>query len=308
MVENKDRVTWSLGALRAAAPGLGARLAVGVALAGLVQFTASYEIDRILRVGEMTPAAATRSRLYVAAFLVILLVRYMTGVAAKMGRIVVPGGPVAVDLPLDNRKTPRAWWLRLPDLSVAFWVAGPFALLALIWAAAYQLLASLGSEHLRYGSVQAAFHWLLRFMDFPARSPLHLDAGPVWIMTVAAIGFGVGVAFLWAIDLDSTDWGRAIEAACERDAGQTGNDMFDLLDYSVQLSLLRRVEGRYSFYHPRLLEFFSGDGPRSVDLPPELPHPASSAVPGRRPLASRMRYGLAATASGAPPFSQCRSQ
>ena len=33
----------------------------------------------------------------------------------------------------------------------------------------------------------------------------------------------------------------------------------------------RRVEGRYSFYHPRLLEFFSGEGPRSVDISVGLP-------------------------------------
>ena len=51
MVEDRDTVTWSLRALRAAAPGLGARLAAAVALAGLVQFAASYEIDHALRRG-----------------------------------------------------------------------------------------------------------------------------------------------------------------------------------------------------------------------------------------------------------------
>ena len=124
MVE--DRVSWSFRALRAAAPGLGARLAAAVALAGLVQFVASLEIDRVLRLGDMTSATATRTRLYVAAFLVVLLVSYMIWAAAKVGRIVDPDDPVAMDLPMDNRKTPRAWWLRLPDLSVAFWTAGLF--------------------------------------------------------------------------------------------------------------------------------------------------------------------------------------
>ena len=261
MAENKDTVTWSLSALRAAAPGLGARLAAAMALAGLVQFAASNEIDHALRLGDMTSATAIHTRLYVAAFLVVLLVSYMRRAAAKVGRIVDPDDPVAMDLPMDNRKTPRAWWLRLPDLSVAFWSAGLFLLPALIWATCYQLLASLGPAHLRYGTVQTAFHWLLRLMDFPARSPLHLQAGPVWIVVVAAIGFGVGVAFTWAVDLYTADWARATTAACERDAGQPDNDMIDLLDYGVQLSLLRRVEGRYSFYHPRLLEFFSGEGP-----------------------------------------------
>jgi hypothetical protein len=263
----QDRVTWSFRALRAAAPGLGARLAAAVALAGLVQFVASYEIDRALRLGDMTSVTATRTRLYVAAFLVVLLVRYMIRAAAKVGRIVDPDDPVAMDLPMDNRKTPRAWWLRLPDLSVAFWTAGLFALLALAYATGYQILASLGTAHLRYATVQTAFHWLLRLMDFPARSPLHLQVGPVWIVAVTAIGFGVGAVFLWATDLFSEDWSRAITAACERDAGQTDDDMIDLLDYGVQLSLLRRVEGRYSFYHPRLLEFFSGEGPRFIDIP-----------------------------------------
>ena len=258
--------TWSFRALRAAAPGLGARLAAAVALAGLVQFVASIEIDRVLRLGDMTSATATRTRLYVAAFLVVLLVRYMIWAAAKVGRIVDPDDPVAMNLPMDNRKTSRAWWLRLPDLSVAFWSAGLFALLALVWATGYQLLASLGSAHLRYASVQTAFHWLLRLMDFPARSPLHLQVGPVWIVVVTAIGFGVGAVFIWATDLFSEDWGRAITAACERDAGQADDDMIDLLDYGVQLSLLRRVEGRYSFYHPRLLEFFSREGSRSIDI------------------------------------------
>jgi hypothetical protein len=46
--------------------------------------------------------------------------------------------------------------------------------------------------------------------------------------------------------------------------------MIDLLDYGVQLSLLRRVEGRYSFYHPRLLEFFKGGGPSLADLSPRV--------------------------------------
>ena len=167
MVENKDTVTWSLSALRTAAPSLGARLAAAVALAGLVQFAASYEIDHALRLGDMTSATATRTRLYVAAILVVLLVSYMRRAAAKVGRIVDPDNPVAMDLPMDNRKTPRAWWLRLPDLSVAFWSAGLFLLPALIWTVAYQLLASLGPAHLRYATVQTAFHRLLQLMDFP---------------------------------------------------------------------------------------------------------------------------------------------
>lgn len=271
MVENGDTLTWSLSTLRTAAPGLGARLAAAVALAGLVQFAASYEIDHALRLGDMTSATATRTRLYVAAILVVLVVSYVIRAVAKVGRIVDPDDPVAMDLPMDNRKTPRAWWLRLPDLSVALWSAGLFLLPALVWATGYQLLASLGPAHLRYATIQTGFHWLLRLMDFPARSPLHLQVGPVWIAVVAAIGFGVGAVFRWAIDLFSADWARAITAACERDAGQPDNDMIDLLDYGVQLSLLRRVEGRYSFYHPRLLEFFSGEGPRTVDISAELP-------------------------------------
>jgi hypothetical protein len=257
LVMSADRATWSLRALRAAAPGLLARLVAAVALAGLVQFVATYEIARILRFGEMTAAAATRARLYVAAMLVALLIWFLIRSAARAGRIVEP---VDMDLPTDNRKAPRAWWLRLPDLTIAFWGAGLFAFAALVWATAYQLLASLALAHLRYNTAQGAFRGLLRIMDFPTRSPLHLQVGPVWIGVVAAVGLGVGAVFTWAVDLWSEDWARTITAACERDAGQTDSDMIDLLDYGVQLSLLRRVEGRYSFYHPRLLEFFSGGG------------------------------------------------
>ena len=200
-------------------------------------------------------------------FLVVLLVGYMIRAAAKVGRIVDPDDPVAVDLPMDNRKTPRAWWLRLPDLSVAFWSAGLFSAPgAGLGDGRISYWRASGPRTLRYASVQTAFHWLLRLMDFPARSPLHLQVGPVWIVVVAAIGFGVGAVFTWAVDLCTEDWSRAITAACERDAGQPDNDMIDLLDYGVQLSLLRRVEGRYSFYHPRLLEFFSG-GERALSTP-----------------------------------------
>ena len=227
-----------------------------------MQFAATYEIARIVRVGQMTPATAIRDRLYIAAFLVTLLLGYGIRAAAKVGRI---AEPVDMDLPMDNRKTPRAWWLRLPDLTVAFGTAGVSAVAALLWATAYQLLVSLGPAQLRYASVQSAFHGLLRIMDFPARSPLRLQVGPVWIGAVAAIGLGVGVVFTWAVDLWTEDWSRATTAACQRDAGQPDNDMIDLLDYGVQLSLLRRVEGRYSFYHPRLLEFFS-DG-RGLSTP-----------------------------------------
>ncbi len=273
LVIREDRASWSPRALPAAAPSLLARLVAAVALAGLVQFAATYEITRIVRLGQMTPGTAIRDRLYVAAFLVALLVGYGIRAAAKVGRI---AEPVDVDLPMDNRKTPRAWWLRLPDLTVAFGTAGVSAIAALLWATAYQLLVSLGPTHLRYASVQSAFRGLLRIMDFPARSPLRLQVGPVWIGVVAAVGLGVGAVFTWAVDLWSEDWSRATTTACERDAGQPDNDMIDLLDYGVQLSLLRRVEGRYSFYHPRLLEFFSDGRARSVDISVGLPRPVHS--------------------------------
>ena len=84
-----------------------------------------------------------------------------------------------------------------PDLTLAFGTAGVSAVVALLWASAYQLLVSLGPSQLRYASVQSAFHGLLRIMDFPARSPLRLQMGPVWIGVVAAIGLGVGVVFTW---------------------------------------------------------------------------------------------------------------
>ena len=263
MTESKAEVSWSRPALRAAAPALAARLAVAVAVASLVQLTAFALVERIVRQGQMTAGTATSVRFYVAAFLLVLLVRYLTGAAAKVART-AKSAEVAVDLPTDNRKTRPAWWLRLPDLSVGFWTAGLFALVALPWACGYQLLASLGSAHLRSGAAASAFHWLLRFMDFPARSPLHLQAGPAWVFVATGIGFGLGLAFTWSTDLFSTDLGRAITAAYERDSGRSEKEMTDLLDYAVQLSLLRQVEGRYSFYHPRLLEFFSGKGARAV--------------------------------------------
>jgi hypothetical protein len=264
VTERNDEMSWSRPALRAAAPGLAARLAVALAVVGLVQLTASYEIERIARSGQMAAGTATSARFYVAAFLLILLVRYVVGAAAKVGRVAKPADPVALDLPTDNRKTPRAWWLRLPDLSVGFWVAGLFVLVALPWAFGYQLLMSLGSAHLRSGTVESAFHSLLRFMDFSARSPLQLQVGPAWVIVVTVIGFGLGLAVTWSTDLFSTDLGRAFTAAYERDAGRSEKEMTDLLDYAVQLSLLRQVEGRYSFYHPRLFEFFSGKGVRPV--------------------------------------------
>jgi hypothetical protein len=83
----------------------------------------------------------------------------------------------------------------------------------------------------------------------------------------AAVGIGVGTVFTWVVHLWSEAEARATTAACERDAGLTENDMIDLLDYGVKLSLLRQVEGRYSFYHPRLLEFFNGGGAALVTLP-----------------------------------------
>ncbi len=161
VTESKAEVSWSRPALRAAAPALAARLAVAVAVASLVQLTAFALVERIVRQGQMTAGTATSVRFYVAAFLLVLLVRYLTGAVAKVART-AKSAEVAVDLPTDNRKTRPAWWLRLPDLSVGFWTAGLFAL---SWrrlrACGYQLLASSAPRTCaRCAARVRAFHWL----------------------------------------------------------------------------------------------------------------------------------------------------
>ena len=271
------------------APGLLARLVAAVALTGLVQFAATYEIARIVRVGQMTPATAIRDRLYVAAFLMALLLGYGIRLAARQHGGVSPNPSMwTCRWTTGKRRGPGG--CDSPDLTLAFGTAGVSAVVALLWASAYQLLVSLGPSQLRYASVQSAFHGLLQIMDF---------SGPVYAPPTGGTGMDRcgrrhrpwrrRRVHLGGRDLGSEDWSRATTAACEQDAGQPDNDMIDLLDYGVQLSLLRRVEGRYSFYHPRLLEFFS-DG-RDVSTLRRVTARQSTAKRNRRPveLVSRRR-------------------
>ncbi|MEU4192445.1 NACHT domain-containing protein [Kribbella sp. NPDC026611] len=263
MTESRDEVVWSTAALRAAAPRLAVRLCMAVAVASLAQFIATYEINRIAQLGQMTTAAKTSARFYVAAILVVLLIRYLAGAVTKAGRVVKTTS-VSQDIPVDHRRAQAAWWLRPPELSLAFLSSGAFLLWALTWTSGYQLLATLKDAHLRYSTIQSIFRELLGFMDFSARSPLHRHADPLWAGVATAIGFGLGLVITWLDPLG--DWSRASAAAYERDAGHSQKDMVDMLDYGVQLSLLTQVQGRYSFYHPRLLEFFSGNGPRAIEV------------------------------------------
>jgi hypothetical protein len=252
-----EKRRWAWSAVRVALPGLAGRALGSAAVLVIVQYLSAEEVARARRLGGMTGEQANQAGTISVMFLALLVARYLYGFLHRRGTEVV-FRPLEVDLDVwkPARPAARARLVELLDFEVPL-QSGVLALVcAGIWSAAYSLFSTLKSAHLRSTWAQSAFHALLSWMQFPRRSPLALDPGIEWSISVGAIFFvatwlGWIVFNVWS-SAALTVW---IEAAGQ-DSGLGNTDMIYALEYGRHLTLLRRIGGAYSFVHSRYEDFY----------------------------------------------------